>query len=78
MSKGQDPQTVKIGGGAICPKCGQLMQRFEHSPDWRPQPGRGYFVFWDRCLPCKHFQNYGEAHRPPSKQPEPDSQLLLL
>lgn len=62
MSKSADPSPVEIPGGLACPKCEKPMQRFEHSKDWRPQPGRGHYRFWDRCNSCAHFQNYPEAH----------------
>lgn len=58
MSKSLDPKPISVGEGEECPKCGEVMERFKHSPGWKPQEGRGYFRFWDRCQPCGHFQNY--------------------
>jgi len=57
MSK-LDPNPVPVPGCEPCPRCGQPMQRYEHSPGWNPRPGKGHFRFWDRCKPCGHFQNY--------------------
>lgn len=57
----RDPAPVAVEGGATCSKCGQVMQRFEHSKNWQPPPRRGFFRYWDRCLSCDHFQNYGVA-----------------
>lgn len=62
MSISRDPAPRKIAGGKPCPKCSINMQRFEHSIGWSPQPGRNFYAYWDRCLPCGHFQNYPEAH----------------
>lgn len=58
-----------ITGGLLCPHCGGPMQRYEHSPDWQPLPGRGYYTYWDRCIPCGHFQNYRGAHVDAAPEP---------
>lgn len=54
---------VLSGDGMTCPKCGRIMGRFVHPVGWAPPPGRGYFIYWDRCIPCGHIQHYGEAKR---------------
>lgn len=61
MSRSKDPTVVKILGGNDCPKCNRPMQRYEHGPLWKPQPGRNSFEFWDRCEPCGHLQHYPQA-----------------
>ena len=55
-----------VGFGAACPKCGQRMQRFEHTPAWRPKRGRCFYAWWDRCISCRHIQHYAKALRPPT------------
>jgi hypothetical protein len=37
------------------------MQRYEHSPEWVPLPGRNAYAYWDWCHPCRHIQHYEEA-----------------
>ncbi len=61
MSKSQDFGTILIKGGKSCPKCKEPMQRYIHGEKWEPLPGRNFYWYWDRCRPCKHFQNYAEA-----------------
>lgn len=63
MSRSKDQNVVPIAGGLPCPKCGMPMERWEHSREWRPQPGRGFYVYWDRCEPCQRIQHYHAAHR---------------
>jgi hypothetical protein len=58
---GRDPSPIRILGAGICPKCGEQMQRYEHSKEWKPLPGRGYFKFWDRCK-CGFNRNPPEAY----------------
>src|SRR5262249_21248868 len=58
--RNQDPAPVPINGGFRC-KCGEKMQRYTHSPDWRPRPGRGYHVYYDKCPACTRTRNYNEA-----------------
>ena len=50
-----------LGVGKPCPKCQQTMKRFGHPDDWTPRPGRNFFWYWDRCMPCRHIQHYEEA-----------------
>lgn len=61
MSASADKDRVVIPGGLTCRKCGKPMQRFEHSPAWRPLPGRNYFRFWDQCASCPNTQHYEAA-----------------
>ena len=58
---GRDPNPVRILGGEMCPKCGQQMQRYEHSAGWKPLPGRGHFKFWEKCK-CGFSRNPAEAY----------------
>lgn len=57
-------KALKISGGLDCPKCGDPMQRFKHGETWRPRLGHSWFLYWDRCKPCAHFQHYYEALQP--------------
>lgn len=66
MANGRDKHPIEIAGGRPCPKCGQAMQRFEHSKNWKPLLTRGHYIFWDRCHPCKYFQHYHDAYRAPA------------
>ena len=59
--RNRDKKARPIEGGLACPKCRAVMQRYEHSPNWKPLPGKYWFRFWDRCLPCQHVQHYHEA-----------------
>ena len=63
MSASRDLNPIPVAGGQQCPKCRDMMQRFAHSPSWRPLRGRDFYLFWDRCLPCGHFQNYPKFKR---------------
>lgn len=56
-------RVLPIDGGKPCPKCNRLMQRYKHIPEWKPAPGIIFFIWWDRCLPCGHIQNYAGAKR---------------
>jgi hypothetical protein len=62
MTHSGDRDAVKTTGGAPCPKCKRPMQRYKHSPQWSPMPGRGFYKWWDRCEPCAHFQHYATAY----------------
>ena len=53
--------SIEVEGGGLCPKCGEPMQRFKHGVGWKPQEGRSFYRYWDRCIPCAHFQNYPDA-----------------
>jgi hypothetical protein len=33
-----------------CRRCGQQMQRWQHAADWKPQPGKGWYLWWFECL----------------------------
>jgi predicted RNA-binding Zn-ribbon protein involved in translation (DUF1610 family) len=63
MSAGRDPAPIAIKGAFFCPKCGEKMQRYKHSINWKPLPGRNFFIFWDRCKKCEYIQNYETAKR---------------
>lgn len=57
---------VPIAGGEKCPKCGICMQRYKHSPKWRPKNRQPYyFAYWDVCISGAHHhtQLYEEAKR---------------
>jgi hypothetical protein len=53
-----------IGKGNRCPKCSELMERFEHTPGWQPRPGKAWYAYWDLCPRCRRLQHYPEAWRP--------------
>lgn len=61
MSRSQDKNTISIQGGKKCHGCGKTMQRFKHSKQWLPLPGRSHYLYWDRCFSCKIMRNYVEA-----------------
>jgi len=69
-----------ITGGLACRKCFKPMQRYEHTPAWKPKPGQPYyFIYWDRCRHCYHLQHYEAAkvHLPatrPSSRPSDSAQ----
>lgn len=57
-------RAVSFGVGAICPKCGDVMDRKEHPPAWVPKRDQPYyFEYWDICHHCSHFQLYETAKR---------------
>ena len=52
----------EIAGGKPCPKCEQLMQRYEHGDGrWH------YYRYWDVCSICRHIQHYGAAKHDAAK-----------
>lgn len=57
--------TRQIGIGETCPKCKKKMLRYEHAGTWKPgDTGKAvYYLWWDRCEPCRHVQHYEEAKR---------------
>jgi hypothetical protein len=63
-----EKKRVAISGGLDCPKCGRLMQRFEHSHNWGPHPDKYFFRYWDVCRPCKHTQHYEQAKSLPHER----------
>jgi hypothetical protein len=48
-----------FGYGEPCPKCGKLMNRYQHGKGWVPRPNSYYFKYWDICAwGCRHTQHY--------------------
>jgi len=41
---------VPDGSGPECPRCGTIMQRYVHGPDWKPSDAQAYyFLYWYNC-----------------------------
>jgi len=38
------------GFGKPCASCGEPMQRWEHTPGWRPTVGKGWHAHWFTCV----------------------------
>lgn len=54
--------TVAVGTGANCPKCGRPMQGRRHVDGFIPPPGMRYwYAWWDFCRSCRHLQHYDDA-----------------
>jgi hypothetical protein len=49
------------------------MERFEHTPEWQPRPGKAWYAFWELCPRCRHLQHYPEAWRPATPVDDEDS-----
>src|SRR5262249_10142120 len=73
MARWRDPYPAPIDGGQYCPKCRRPMQRYRHSKAWLPEPGRGFFHWWDRCDACQHVQHYEAAHGEPDELPDTEA-----
>lgn len=61
---------VKIGDGPPCFRCLQTTVAWKHSADWKPTPGKGYYLFWYQCLNevCTTTQIMPpEAHQKPAR-----------
>lgn len=54
-------KSVPVGPGGTCPTCNVSTTRYEHGPGWRPEPGKTWAKFWDRCNQCRRFIHYREA-----------------
>lgn len=65
----RDRTVVEIGVGEVCPRCVQPMKRYGHGLNWKPNPWRGYYRFWDKCAGTRctdlRSQYPVEAYVPP-------------
>jgi hypothetical protein len=41
---------IEAGLGDLCPRCDEIMVKYEHSPGWKPEPGRYYYKYWFICI----------------------------
>ena len=48
------------------------MERFEHTPEWQPRPGKAWYAYWELSPRCRHLQRYPEAWRPATPVDEKD------
>lgn len=62
----QKYHSIKIKGGQKCLICDNLMQRFIHDENWKPEKGKGFYFYWDYCYQCKNNEFYSEAFVPSS------------
>ena len=46
------------GFGTPCGSCGESMQRWEHTPGWRPTARKGWHTHWFTCVQadCDRYQ----------------------
>lgn len=63
------------GFGKSCSSCGEPMQRWAHTPNWRAPAGKGWHTHWFTCVRpgCNRYQKvvYEEGsfrHQNPHKQ----------
>ncbi len=63
MGKGKNRRNKppSVGPGDLCARCGSIMDRVVHHPDWKPREGQPYyFRYWDKCG-CGMLQHYEAA-----------------
>jgi hypothetical protein len=53
---------IAIPGGAACPRCAAMMQRYERPSGCKPPNDTPFHLVqtWDRCLSCSWIQRLDE------------------
>jgi hypothetical protein len=41
---------IRAGVGGPCKRCGEPLQKWQHTAGWQPEPGAGYYEYWFLCV----------------------------
>jgi len=47
--KNRDDDKIEMPTNRRCKRCGKLMKKWTHSPNWTPLFDKGYHPYWHQC-----------------------------